>query len=535
MRETSIPWWAMHRESNGSSLDRSSVLLVLLIWVNGFLAQTAEPGRAQINSSAGVIACPKIWDDKELATWATPVAGLGRRPGFFSEADYYAAPIDNLRTYPVYHPRFEPKGYREWLKSQGPQPLIELGKQRTKADWVAAGRRVFEELDTAITRTDQPAVVNHFSDAAAIDKYRDGTHDVVTRDGIILEYRWVVDHDGKLKISLSSCFTCHSRLMPDGTLLRGAPSNYDLANSPAETPLLAKLKPTPRLSAGEELYEFHGVPWLSNDPHVKFKTMNNQELEAFQKLDSGAPVGTTFARFNGSPLFITRMADLIGVKDRRYLDATGTHLNRGPEDIARYGILVEYADNGVFGPHRFTTEMNTRLKLRPPDEAMYALGLYLYSLEYPKSPHLFDEQAREGQRIFQAENCAVCHTPPLYTNNKLVPVPEFVPSENASALGLRVSDRRVGTDSGLALNTRKGTGYYKIPTLRGLWYRGLYEHSGSVGSLEDWFDPKRLRADYVPTGWKGPGVKARAIPGHKFGLELSLEEKKALIAFLKTL
>jgi hypothetical protein len=27
---------------------------------------------------------------------------------------------------------------------------------------------------------------------------------------------------------------------------------------------------------------------------------------------------------------------LIGVKDLRYLDATATHRNRGPEDIARY-------------------------------------------------------------------------------------------------------------------------------------------------------------------------------------------------------
>jgi hypothetical protein len=100
---------------------------------------------------------------------------------------------------------------------------------------------------------------------------------------------------------------------------------------------------------------------------------------------------------------------------------------------------------------------------------------------------------------------------------------------------LDVSNRRVGTDPGLALKTRKGTGYYKIPSLRGLWYRGLYEHSGSVSSLEDWFDPKRLRDDYVPSGWKGPGVKNRAVPGHPFGHDLSSEDKKALLAFLKTL
>jgi cytochrome c peroxidase len=94
---------------------------------------------------------------------------------------------------------------------------------------------------------------------------------------------------------------------------------------------------------------------------------------------------------------------------------------------------------------------------------------------------------------------------------------------------------KLGLDPGLALKTRKGTGYYKVPSLKGVWYRGPLEHSGSIATLEDWFDPNRLKDDYVPTGWNPPGVKARAIPGHRFGLNLSPEDKRALIAFLKTL
>jgi uncharacterized protein (DUF433 family) len=35
--------------------------------------------------------------------------------------------------------------------------------------------------------------------------------------------------------------------------------------------------------------------------------------------------------------------------------------------------------------------------------------------------------------------------------------------------------------------------------------------------VEDWFDSKGLRPDYVPTGWVGYGVKARAVPGHPLG------------------
>ena len=93
----------------------------------------------------------------------------------------------------------------------------------------------------------------------------------------------------------------------------------------------------------------------------------------------------------------------------------------------------------------------------------------------------------------------------------------------------------VGTEPGRAMQTRVGTGLYKIPSLGGVWYRGLFGHSGDVTSLEDWFDAARLRDDYVPSGWKGFKQTHRAIPGHEFGLRLRTAEKKALIAFLKTL
>ena len=81
----------------------------------------------------------------------------------------------------------------------------------------------------------------------------------------------------------------------------------------------------------------------------------------------------------------------------------------------------------------------------------------------------------------------------------------------------------------------KGTGYYKVPSLKGVWYRGPFEHNGSVATLDDWFDPNRLRDDYVPTGWKGYRVKTRPIKGHEFGLKLSSDDKRALIDFLRTL
>ncbi|MDX1493916.1 MAG: hypothetical protein R3253_07660, partial [Longimicrobiales bacterium] len=98
-----------------------------------------------------------------------------------------------------------------------------------------------------------------------------------------------------------------------------------------------------------------------------------------------------------------------------------------------------------------------------------------------------------------------------------------------------VSERRVNTDPALATTTRRGTGYYKVPSLKGVWYRGPFQHSGAVATLEDWFDPKRLSEDYLPTGFRGVHDALQAVEGHPFGLRLSPEDRRALIAFLRTL
>jgi hypothetical protein len=74
-----------------------------------------------------------------------------------------------------------------------------------------------------------------------------------------------------------------------------------------------------------------------------------------------------------------------------------------------------------------------------------------------------------------------------------------------------------------------------MPCLRGVWARRRLLHDGSLSSLEELFDPVRLRPDYKPSGWSPPGVRMRAVPGHEIGLQLTAEERAALIAFLRGL
>jgi hypothetical protein len=155
-------------------------------------------------------------------------------------------------------------------------------------------------------------------------------------------------------------------------------------------------------------------------------------------------------------------------------------------------------------------------------------------LEPPSNPNPSDGNARAGAALFKQERCVNCHTPPLYTSNKITLAQGFTPPPGVPST-LDILRRTVGTDPGLALSTRKGTGYYKVPSLKGVWYRPRFLHDGSIVTLEELFDPNRLNDDFVPGGWIPLGQKTRAIRGHRFGLRLTPAERAQLIAFLRTL
>jgi hypothetical protein len=270
--------------------------------------------------------------------------------------------------------------------------------------------------------------------------------------------------------------------------------------------------------------------------------MSREELAAAY---AAVPPGVII-RQGTSLYYPSRVPDLIGIRHRKYLDATGLVIHRGPGDIMRYAavnqtldMLATYGDfvpsgaaDGSIPPPGEGTFVGTAA--RYGDAQLYALALFLYSLEPPPNPNPTDDLARRGQGVFEREACGACHTPPLYTNNMLVAAPGFdPPPEHFERYD--VLRRRVGTDPTLATATRRGTGYYKVPSLKGLWYRGPLEHNGSVATLEDWFDAARTEPGYVPTGLAPANGSPRPVPGHPFGLDLSEEDRHALIAFLRTL
>lgn len=112
-------------------------------------------------------------------------------------------------------------------------------------------------------------------------------------------------------------------------------------------------------------------------------------------------------RWNGSPYYSAKIPDLIGFKDRKYIDHTATHLHRGIGDLMRYAALISFAETTDFGPHHMLSKDTKRARARLSDEALYALASYIYSLKPPPNPNHFDEKAKAGEKVFARAGCTM--------------------------------------------------------------------------------------------------------------------------------
>ena len=480
---------------------------------------------------------PKVWDEESLKEWATPLAGLNMRPTHMSEKEYYAMRVENLKSYPVYYPGCEPAGYWEMLQKVGPKPLIEPEKLKTEADWIAAGQTVFFGMEETGLRTLDPDLI------AAARKAESYSRNPPLPDGTVPLLLWVPTEKG-VALSKTGCATgCHASYRPDGSRNPGTPRQPSSPSAFASPRFIRERNRDAngllegggpffmgKAPFGEWLFQAYGVPWGDDAGSEGCKRMTEAE---FRPLRDAYSRSGAIPRWNGSLLYPVKTPDLVGIKDRKYIDHTATHLHRGIGDLMRYAALVAFADAADFGPHRMLSTAK-RIGVRLSDEALYALALYIYSLKPPANPKPFDAKAQAGQKIFAREGCVNCHTPPLYTNNKLTLAEGFKPPADRSS-PLDILPISVGTDPGLALKTRNGTGYYKVPSLKCVWYRGRYLHDGSVASLEEMFNPDRVKDTHVPGGYIPAGKKTWAIRGHEFGLKLDAVERSELIAFLKTL
>ena len=135
--------------------------------------------------------------------------------------------------------------------------------------------------------------------------------------------------------------------------------------------------------------------------------------------------------------------------------------------MARYAVLVACCDSADFGPHHILTEKQRLPPYRITDEIAFSLAKYIYALEPPKNPNANDPRAAAGKKVFDREGCGGCHPAPALLEQQADAGERLDASEGSSLPRGHAAVFGRNRTRGRA-ETRKGTGLYKVPSLKGL-------------------------------------------------------------------
>jgi hypothetical protein len=190
---------------------------------------------------------------------------------------------------------------------------------------------------------------------------------------------------------------------------------------------------------------------------------------------------------------------------------------------------------------------------------MEELEAFLNTLPPPKYPFPVDEAlASRGKAVYLA-HCAGCHDPGGDKVGKVIDIAEIgTDRERMDTWTQAAADKANEKVKELGINRPnmvKNNGYLS-PPLDGLWLRAPYLHNGSVPTLKDLLEPPDKRTtlfyrgydvyDASEMGFQSQGPEAsqngarfdtrlrgNGKGGHLYGTNLSADEKKALLEYLK--
>jgi len=210
-------------------------------------------------------------------------------------------------------------------------------------------------------------------------------------------------------------------------------------------------------------------------------------------------------------------------------------------------------------------------KLRAWERDFETIAAYLETLEPPKWPGAIDaDLAGRGRRVFR-RNCSSCHgvygANPSYPNRE-VPLAE-VGTDPVRLKALTKGQREWFAQSWFTRYGKKRAGVdpkgYVAPPLDGIWASAPYLHNGSVPTLwhllhpdkrpkvwrrtPEGYDERRVglevaefesipddvRDPHERRGYFDTGVYSKSAAGHDFPAELSKEQRRALLEYLKSL
>ena len=442
---------------------------------------------------------------------------------------YYKLPVFELyKSHPMYRPDLAPANYMAFVQAQPPELEWDAARlPQSKAEWIRAGEALFD-APTRIGRLAYGEVDVNDPYTQKRDWY-EAVKPTVGYDGALPGIKFVIRKKGKLEIGLNACSMCHSRVMPDGFITMGAASQFTYDAALAEDIRRAGKSAAMIEQNRQMLRRMYFTPW---SPHTEvFEKLTAFDHQQMAIMLDGHP-GGVMSIDGAAPWAPIKVPDLIGVAERKYLGVTGLVKQRGIEDLMRF-IALHSGGDALNQYGEWKPEPPAGL-MRFSDEQIYALAQYLYSLKPPKNPFKPNSFTKKGKLVFDREGCAACHAGPSFTNEKLMPAPGFkVPEAHLKLYD--IDPTPIGTDGALTMETRRGTGYYRVPSLNGLWYRGPFGHNGAVVELDHWFTPQRLTAEFFPAGFGGLSGPQGAVKGHEYGLRLNGQDMAALLGYLKTL
>lgn len=118
-------------------------------------------------------------------------------------------------------------GILEWLKQQEPESAFDASALKTEANWIRAGELVF----------DSPISYDNIAQIADVrnPEWYEKLNVPATKDGTLPWFRYVIREKGKVELGTISCAMCHTRVMPDGTVIKGAQGNFPFERAAALT------------------------------------------------------------------------------------------------------------------------------------------------------------------------------------------------------------------------------------------------------------------------------------------------------------
>ncbi|WP_017318476.1 c-type cytochrome [Mastigocladopsis repens] len=364
-----------------------------------------------------------------------------------------------------------------------------------------------------------------------------------------------------------TCAVCHTAtyrksekdkptIIPAGPTNKFDPQSY--------TRFLGNAASDPRFTADyilDEIKYNHEFSWLENllyryliIPQTKKALL--QQKEDFAWMDSRPNWGPgRIDPFNPVKFNTLKLPkdDTVGNSDMMPLWNQKMHKNFALHWDGLETSLTETVNTGAIG--------DGATKQSLPVADLQRVENYITELPPPKYPFAVDEKSAEkGSQIF-ANTCASCHAFGGERTGTVIPTEEVGTDRHRLDMWTQQAAETYNNFAeGYSWdfdNLRKTNGYQSV-SLDGLWLRAPYLHNGSVPSLEDLlekpenrpkvfyrgydvYDPKKVGfvsdgSEAERVGFKyDTTVTANSNQGHIYGTDLSGDDKKALIEYLKTL